>query len=102
MKRMVSPCLTLALPALAAAVCRDTDPNVLMRFLKNLSRNIKATGPMFLLGVALDQACIDIVSQADGNESLMRRIERQQGIHTLEHAEEIGLGSRSYRLVDLS
>lgn len=51
--------------------------------------------------VALDQACIDIVSHAQGNESLMQRIERQQGIHTLEHAEDIGLGSRSYQLVDI-
>ncbi len=32
---------------------RDTDPNILMRFLKNLGRNLRATGPMFLLGVAL-------------------------------------------------
>lgn len=51
--------------------------------------------------VALDQACIDIVSQAQGNRSLMQRIERQNGIHTLEHAEEIGLGSRAYTLVDI-
>lgn len=34
-------------------VSRDTDPNLLLRFLKNLGRNIKATGPMFLLGVVL-------------------------------------------------
>ncbi len=32
---------------------RDTDPNLLMRFMKNLGRNLKATGPMFLLGVIL-------------------------------------------------
>lgn len=32
---------------------RDTDPNYVIRFLKNLGRNIKATGPMFLMGVAL-------------------------------------------------
>ncbi len=32
---------------------RDTDPNLFIRFLKNLGRNIKATGPMFLLGVVL-------------------------------------------------
>ena len=32
---------------------RDTDPNPLLRFLKNLRRNVKATGPMFLLGVIL-------------------------------------------------
>ena len=32
---------------------RDTDPNLLLRLLKNLARNLKATGPAFLLGVAL-------------------------------------------------
>lgn len=32
---------------------RDTDPNVLLRLLKNFSRNIKATGPYFLLGILL-------------------------------------------------
>lgn len=32
---------------------RDTDPNIFMRFLKNLGRNLRATGPMFLLGVVL-------------------------------------------------
>ena len=32
---------------------RDTDPNLLFRFLKNLLRNIKATGPAFLIGIAL-------------------------------------------------
>lgn len=32
---------------------RDTDPNILMRLLKNLGRNIKATGLYFLFGVAL-------------------------------------------------
>ena len=34
-------------------VSRDTDPNLLIRFLKNIGRNIKATGPMFLLGILL-------------------------------------------------
>ena len=51
--------------------------------------------------VALDQACIDLVWQAEGNESLVRRIESRDGLHTLEYAAEIGLGSREYRLVDL-
>jgi uncharacterized membrane protein YraQ (UPF0718 family) len=32
---------------------RDTDTNLLLRFIKNLFRNLKATGPAFLLGVAL-------------------------------------------------
>ena len=51
--------------------------------------------------VALDQACYDLVSKAEGNEALMKRIERQHGLHTLAHAEEIGLGSRSYTLVNI-
>lgn len=32
---------------------RDTDPNLFLRFLKNLGRNVKATGPCFLAGVLL-------------------------------------------------
>lgn len=51
--------------------------------------------------VALDQACIDLVSNAEGSESLMNRIADRNGIHTLENAEAIGLGSRSYQLVNL-
>ncbi len=32
---------------------RDTDPKLFLRLLKNIGRNIKATGPMFLLGIVL-------------------------------------------------
>ena len=32
---------------------KDTDPNLFMRFLKNLYRNVKATGGYFLVGVLL-------------------------------------------------
>ncbi len=32
---------------------RDKDPNPLLRLLKNIGRNIKATGPYFLLGILL-------------------------------------------------
>lgn len=49
--------------------------------------------------VALDQACVDLVYNAPDSASLQRRIERQNGVHTLEHAEKIGLGSRTYTLV---
>ena len=51
--------------------------------------------------VALDQACVDLVYNAEGNASLVRRIESRKGIHTLEHAEAIGLGSRSYKLLNI-
>ena len=32
---------------------RDTDPNMLMRLIKNIGRNIKATGIYFLIGIVL-------------------------------------------------
>lgn len=37
----------------AGPVSRDTDPSLIWRFLKNLGRNIKATGAWFLAGVLL-------------------------------------------------
>ena len=42
-----------------------------------------------------------LVWNAEGSGSLVRRIESLHGLHTLEHAEEIGLGSRTYNLVSL-
>ena len=53
--------------------------------------------------VALDQACIDLIyAQKDGDgASLVGRIESRNGLHTLGHAEEIGLGSRIYNLVNI-
>jgi len=34
----------------------DTDPNMIIRLLKNIWRNIKITGPYFLIGIALSAA----------------------------------------------
>lgn len=51
--------------------------------------------------VALDQACIDLVYSAEDGDSLVERIESRNGLHTLEHAEDIGLGSRTYELVNI-
>ncbi len=53
--------------------------------------------------VAVDQACIDLIyAQKDGDgASLVNRIESRNGLHTLEHAAEIGLGSREYNLVSI-
>ena len=36
-----------------APKCRDIDPNLLIRYLKNLGRNVKATGIYFLIGILL-------------------------------------------------
>jgi hypothetical protein len=53
--------------------------------------------------VALDQACVDIVYETPREESgsLIERIESRHGIHTLEHAEKIGFGSRTYTLQEI-
>ena len=49
--------------------------------------------------VALDQACVDLVYAVPDGHSLIVRMETRSGEHVLAHAEAIGLGSRSYRLV---
>ena len=51
--------------------------------------------------VAIDQACIDLAFAAEGSEALQVRVNEREGLHTLEHAEEIGLGSRTYELVNI-
>lgn len=51
--------------------------------------------------VALDQACVDLVYASEDGASLIQRIESRNGIHTIEHAAEIGLGSREYTIVNI-
>ena len=54
--------------------------------------------------VALDQACIDLVYAATddpGRDHLIERIESRNGIHTIEAAAELGIGSREYELVEV-
>jgi uncharacterized Fe-S center protein len=51
--------------------------------------------------VALDKACVDQVYASDTRRSasLRRRIESRNGMLTLSHAESLGLGSQTYKLV---
>ena len=51
--------------------------------------------------VALDQACIDLVTYAPGSEALLERINSKNGLHTIECAEEHGLGTREYEFIEL-
>ena len=53
--------------------------------------------------VALDQACVDLVyaSGDPGKADLIKRIESRNGIHTVEAAAELGVGSREYELIEL-
>lgn len=53
--------------------------------------------------VALDQACVDLVfnypsTDDDDAAPLIERINSRHGMHILEHAAKIGLGSREYEL----
>ena len=49
--------------------------------------------------LAIDQAAIDLVYAMPDSGSLIERIESRNGLHTLDAAEAIGLGSRAYNLV---
>lgn len=53
--------------------------------------------------VALDQACVDLVYQANdpGKESLIHRIEEKHGILIIEEAEKLQIGSREYELISM-
>lgn len=54
--------------------------------------------------VAIDQACIDLVYAAvddPGREHLIERIESRNGVHTIEAAEALGIGSRKYEIIEL-
>lgn len=51
--------------------------------------------------LAVDQACIDAVYHAPHNEHVVERIESRHGLDILEHAEEKGVGSRAYQIIDL-
>lgn len=52
---------------------------------------------------ALDQACVDLVyrSEDPGKSHLIERMESRNGIHIVETAVEIGIGSREYELVEI-
>jgi uncharacterized Fe-S center protein len=51
--------------------------------------------------VALDKACVDLVYAAPDGKSLIERMESRNGIRTINHGAEIGLGSLQYELVKL-
>ena len=53
--------------------------------------------------VAIDQACVDLVYASDdpGKSHLIERIESRNGVHTIEAAVALGLGSREYELISV-
>lgn len=53
--------------------------------------------------VAVDQACLDLVynSTDPGKDKLIARIESLHGVHTVEAAADLGVGTREYELIEL-
>ena len=53
--------------------------------------------------IAIDQACIDLVynSNDPGKDHFIERVERQNGIHTIEAAAELGFGTKDYELIKI-
>lgn len=57
--------------------------------------------------VALDKACLDLVynhepTAGDNNRPLVQRIDSRHGTHIVDYAEQIGLGTKSYELIDIT
>lgn len=54
--------------------------------------------------IAIDQACIDLVyhSKDPGRDHFVERVERQNGVHTIEAAAALGFGTREYELIEVS
>lgn len=57
--------------------------------------------------VALDKACLDLVfnhqsTAGDNSQPLIQRIDSRHGTHTVDYAEQIGLGTKTYDLIDIT
>lgn len=53
--------------------------------------------------VAIDKACLDIVmnSEDPGKDHFLERVTSRNGFHTIEAAEELGIGSTIYELINI-
>ena len=53
--------------------------------------------------IAIDQACIDLIynSNDPGKNHFIERVERQNGLHTIEASYELGFGNKEYELIDI-
>lgn len=53
--------------------------------------------------VAVDKACVDLVYASDDEKKghLIKRIESRNGVHTIDTAEKLGLGTTDYELIEV-
>ena len=101
----------------AATVVRHFDGKIAyVNVMKNLSVDCDCCSPaedpcMADIGilasldpVAVDQACVDLVYAAKddpGQAHFLERVESRHGVHTIEAAAALGLGSREYELIEV-
>lgn len=100
----------------ASSVVQYFNGNVVyINVMKNISRDCdcdgNASAPCMkdigilasLDPVAVDQACLDLVYQSTdpGKDKLIERIESLHGVHTVEAAADLGVGSREYEFITL-
>ena len=101
----------------ASSVVKHFDGNIaFINVMKNISKDCdcdgNASAPCMndigilssLDPVAIDQACLDLVYSSDdrGKEVLIDRIESLHGVHTIESAEKLGIGTREYELIEIN
>lgn len=102
--------------AASSIVDRFKDKIVYINVMKNMSVDcdccavaedpcMKDIGILISLDpVAIDQACLDLVYAATddpGRDHLLKRIESRNGVHTIEAAAALGIGSREYELIEV-
>ena len=100
----------------AASVVNYFKENIVyINVMKNISKDCDCNGNaelpcMIDIGIlasldpiAIDQACLDLVysSNDPGKDILIKRIEEKHGIHTIEAASELGIGTREYELINI-
>ncbi len=53
--------------------------------------------------VAIDKASLDFIYNSDdsGRDHFIERVESRHGIRTIEHAEELGIGTTNYKIIEM-
>lgn len=53
--------------------------------------------------VAVDKASLDLIYQSEdkGRDHFIERVESRHGVHTIEHAEKLGIGTTDYELISI-
>lgn len=87
-------------------------PCVCLTFMQNITKHCDCMADSRLIGedvgivssvdpVACDQAAYDLVLKRHGGRDIFKEIWKIDGRHQLAYAEQIGLGTRQYRLIEV-